>query len=68
LSIALAVKLTVPERVALAEGEIIETVGGVVSADVEQVRSPLVTELLFASVECTRQWYVLPGFRFETAT
>ncbi len=44
-----------PESVALAVGEVIETVGGVVSMGVGQGKSPLTAELLFASVERTRQ-------------
>jgi len=55
LSLALAVTVTVPERVVLDAGDVIETVGGVVSGDVEQVKSPLTAELLLASLECTRQ-------------
>jgi hypothetical protein len=55
LSLAFAARLTVPESVALAAGDVIETVGGVVSMDVEQAKSPLTTELLLESVECTRQ-------------
>jgi hypothetical protein len=53
--VALADKVTVPERVALAVGEVIETVGGIVSVEVGQDRSPLTAELLFASVEWIRQ-------------
>jgi hypothetical protein len=55
LSLALAVTLTVPESVAFATGEVIETVGGVVSLGVEQAKSPLTAELFWASFECTRQ-------------
>jgi len=55
LSLALAVKFTAPESVALAVGDVIDTVGGVVSLDVEQAKSPLTAEWLCASVECTRQ-------------
>jgi hypothetical protein len=55
LSLAFAARLTGPESVALAAGDVIETVGGVVSMDVEQAKSPLATELLLESVECTRQ-------------
>jgi hypothetical protein len=55
LSVALAVRVTVPESVALAAGEVIETVGGVVSAGVGQLKSPLTAERFCASVECTRQ-------------
>jgi len=54
LSLALAIKLTVPERVALAAGEAIETVGAVVSAAVVKVKSPLTAVPLLASVECAR--------------
>jgi len=61
LSLAVAVRLTVPESVAFAAGEVMETVGAVVSLGVEQARSPLTTELFLASEECTRQWYVFPG-------
>jgi hypothetical protein len=45
-SLALAFRVTVPEIVALAAGDVIETVGGVVSLDVEQDKSPLTTETL----------------------
>jgi hypothetical protein len=55
LSLAVAVMVTVPESVALTAGEVIETVGGVVSGDVEQTTSPLTAELLLESEECTRQ-------------
>jgi hypothetical protein len=55
LSFALAVRVNVPEIVAFAAGEVIETVGGVVSADVAQDKSPLTAELLEESVECRRQ-------------
>jgi len=55
LSLALAVKFAVLESVALAAGDVIETVGGVVSLGVEQGKSPLIAELFRASVECTRQ-------------
>jgi hypothetical protein len=55
LSLALAAKFTVPESVALAVGNVIETVGGIVSIGVGQAKSPLTAELFFASVECTRQ-------------
>lgn len=51
---ALAVTLTVPENVALAAGAVMETVGGVVSAAVANVRSPLAALWEFASVEWTR--------------
>jgi hypothetical protein len=68
LSLALAIKLTVPESVALAAGDVIETVGAVVSGDVEQARSPLTAELFWESVECTRQWYAVPGFRLATVS
>jgi hypothetical protein len=54
-SVALAATVTVPEIVAFAAGEVIETVGGVVSAGVAQAKSPLTAELLLESVECTRQ-------------
>jgi len=43
-SLALAFRVAVPEIVALAAGDVIETVGGVVSLDVEQDKSPLTTE------------------------
>ena len=56
LSLALTVAVTVPERAALETGEVMETVGGVVSVAVGQARSPLTAELFFASVERTRQW------------
>jgi len=68
LSLALAVRLTVPESVVLAAGDVIETVGGVVSVDVEQAKSPLTAEMFWASLECTRQWYAVPGFRLETVS
>jgi len=55
LSLALAVKFAVPESVALAAGDVIETVGGVVSLGVAQGKSPLTAELFRTSVECTRQ-------------
>jgi len=54
-SVALAVMVTAPESVALATGEVIETVGGVVSLGVGQDKSLLTAELFWASVECTRQ-------------
>jgi len=54
LSLAVAIKFTVPESVALAEGEVMETDGGVVSAVVVNVRSLLAAVVLAASVECTR--------------
>jgi hypothetical protein len=47
--------VTVPEIVAFAAGDVIETVGGVVSMGVEQDKSPLTAELFLESVECTRQ-------------
>ncbi len=55
LSLAPAVKFAFPESVALAAGDVIETVGGVVSLGVGQGKSPLTAELFRASVECTRQ-------------
>ena len=55
LSLALAVKVTVPESVALAEGEVIDTVGGVESLVVENVMSPLTALELEASVDFTRK-------------
>jgi hypothetical protein len=58
----------VPDSVAFAAGELIETVGGVVSVDVVQDTSPLTAELLLESFECTRQWYEVPGFRLETVS
>jgi len=66
LSLASAVKVTVPESVALAAGDVMETVGAVMSLDVEQPKSPLTAELFLASVECTRQWYAVPGCRLDT--
>jgi hypothetical protein len=54
-SVAFADKVTVPERVALATGEVIETVGGVVSPEVVQEMSPLTAVFLFASVAWIRQ-------------
>jgi hypothetical protein len=54
LSLAVAIKLTVPDSVALAAGEVIETVGAVVSAEVVNVRSLLTAAVLAASVESTR--------------
>ena len=54
LSVALAIKLTMPESVALAAGEVMETVGAVVSAAVVTVRSLLTAALLAVSLECTR--------------
>jgi hypothetical protein len=53
-SVAVAVTFVVPEIVAPETGEVIETVGAVVSAAVVNVRSPLTTVLFAASVECTR--------------
>ena len=63
LSLAFAIKVVKPESVALAAGEVIETVGALVSAAVVNVRSLLTAVLLDASVECTRQWYKVPGFK-----
>ena len=54
LSEAFAVTVIVPLTVAPFAGEEIDTVGGVVSAAVVNVRSLLATELPLASVECTR--------------
>lgn len=68
LSLAVAVRVTVPDSVALAAGEVIATVGAVVSLGVEQAKSPLTAELLLASVECTRQWYAVPGCRLATVS
>ena len=65
LSLALAVKLTVPEIVAFDAGDVIETVGAVVSLDVEHTKSPLTAEVFLASVECTRQWYPVPGCKLD---
>ena len=54
LSEAVAVIMeAVPESVAPAAGEVIETVGGVASAIVEKVMSGLEAELPLASVDCT---------------
>jgi hypothetical protein len=44
LSLAVAVRVTVPDSVALATGEVIATVGGVVSFGVVQAKSPLTAE------------------------
>jgi hypothetical protein len=44
LSLAVAVMVTVPDSVALATGELIATVGGVVSFGVAQAKSPLTAE------------------------
>jgi hypothetical protein len=68
LSLASAVKVTMPESVAFAAGAIMETVGAVVSLTVEQPKSPLTAELFLASFECTRQWYAVPGCRLETVS
>jgi hypothetical protein len=63
LSVALAVKLTVPDSVALAAGDVTETVGGVVSPAVANVMSPLAALTLLASVDRTRKWYSVPVFK-----
>jgi hypothetical protein len=52
-SAALAVRLTVPERVAPTAGLVIETEGGVVSGAVVKVASLLAAVWLLASVERT---------------
>ena len=54
-SVALAVTVTEPVSVALAAGDVIETVGGVVSPAVANVMSPLAALLPFASVDRTRK-------------
>jgi hypothetical protein len=55
LSAALAVKVTEPESVALRAGDVIDTVGGVVSPAVANVVSLLAALLPFASVDRTRK-------------
>jgi hypothetical protein len=54
-SVALAVKVAIPESVAFAVGDVMETVGGVVSGGVVQRKSPLTADLFWPSAECTRQ-------------
>jgi hypothetical protein len=56
LAVALADIVTMPERVALAAGEVIETVGGVVLAAVENVVSGPEALEFFTSVDRTRKW------------
>jgi hypothetical protein len=56
LSVALAVTVTVPEIVALAAGEVMETVGEVVSPAVANIMSGLEALELLASVDRTRKW------------
>jgi N-methylhydantoinase B/oxoprolinase/acetone carboxylase alpha subunit len=68
LSLAVAIKLTVPESVPLAAGNVIETIGAVVSAAVVNVRSLLTAAVLAASVECTRQWYKVAGFKLPSVS
>jgi len=68
LSVAVAVTFTIPDKVALAIGELIATVGAIVSPTVEAVISPLVTELPVASVDRTRRLYIVPAFRPASAT
>jgi hypothetical protein len=67
-SVALAVMVKAPLSVAFAAGAVIETVGGVVSADVEKVMSPLLALALLASVERTRKWYGVPFVKPVRAT
>jgi len=55
LSLASAVTVVVPEIVALAAGEVIETVGGVTSPAVAKVMSGLAALPPFASVDRTRK-------------
>jgi len=56
LSLAVTATFTVPERVAFAAGEVIETVGATVSPAVANVMSPLTAHLLlFASVDRARK-------------
>ncbi len=55
LSVAFAVTVTEPLSVALAAGDVIETVGGAVSPAVANVISPLDALLPFASVDRARK-------------
>jgi len=55
LSVAFADTVITPESVALAAGEVIETVGGVVSPAVANVMSGLEALELLASVDRTRK-------------
>jgi hypothetical protein len=59
--------VTKPASVALAAGDVIETVGGVVSPAVANVISLLAALLLLASVERTRKWYSVPVVKFVSA-
>jgi uncharacterized membrane protein len=68
LSLAVTSTFTFPESVAFAAGEVIETVGEVVSPLVANVISPLVAVLLLPSVERTLKWYSVPMVKFERAT
>jgi hypothetical protein len=54
LSLAVTSTFTFPESVAFEAGDVIDTVGGVVSAAVVNVRSPLTAVALLAVAECTR--------------
>jgi hypothetical protein len=55
LSVAVAVTLIVPDTVAPAMGEVIDTIGGVVEPVVAKVTSPLAAELPLASADFTRK-------------
>jgi len=55
LSVALAVNVVVPDKVAFADGAVMDTVGGVLSASVENVMSPLFAVTPCASVDVTRK-------------
>lgn len=68
LSDAVAVTFTVPESVAFAAGDVTETLGATVSATVVDVMSTLVTEFPPESVDRARKWYIVPGFRPDSAT
>jgi hypothetical protein len=56
LSLAVTATFTAPESVAFGAGDVIETVGGVVSPAVANVISALLALELFASVDRTLKW------------
>jgi hypothetical protein len=55
-SLAFAFTVAVPAMVTFGKGEVMETVGGVLSASVANVISLLFAVLFFVSVESARKW------------
>jgi hypothetical protein len=55
LAVTVNVTLIVPDTVAPAIGEVIDTIGGVVEPVVAKVTSPLAAELPLASADFTRK-------------